>query len=270
MASQQSALNILRKAALATTAALASSSAFTFSNSNVNNRHGTPTQNESRFSSNTAHCGQGGFGLSPVCDALKKTTFRRRSTRLCQCEAASTAATADNETSSLQLTGYKRMKTPPRFGEFHAIDGALLGPGMIERYDVYRAPTGAARDIGDPTVERSELVLADIQFGTKVNGHPGVVHGGIAALLFDDAMGFAYHVALNDNEDEGKAYTAYTANLNVNYRAPLMERTEVTVRVYLEKIEGRKIFLYARMESVDREVLYSEATSLYILARTEQ
>lgn len=104
--------------------------------------------------------------------------------------------------------------------------------------------------------------MADIKLGTKVNGHPQIVHGGIVSLLFDDIMGFAYGVAINDFDE-----VAFTAYIKVDFRAPLPEDSNVLVEVSLEKLEGRKIYLKGTMKSVDGSILYSEAESLYVIAR---
>jgi acyl-coenzyme A thioesterase PaaI-like protein len=86
-----------------------------------------------------------------------------------------------------------------------------------------------------------------------------VVHGGIVALLFDDCMGFGFWAM-------GVQY-AVTANLSVDYRAPVPADSRVLVRVRLSKQEGRKLYFTAQMTNLDGSVLYAEATSLYIIPR---
>jgi acyl-coenzyme A thioesterase PaaI-like protein len=53
-----------------------------------------------------------------------------------------------------------------------------------------------SRQIAPPPPKRQhqhmeELAAVNLQIGTKLNGHGGIVHGGIIALLFDEAMGWA-------------------------------------------------------------------------------
>ena len=187
-------------------------------------------------------------------DVLK---FRKRS---CLCEAN---FEIDEETmksqAGIDYSSFELLQNPPRFGEFHAIDGTLRAPNLIERYNVYKTKSSRGY-LG----ESQDLVIADIKFGTKVNGHPKIVHGGIISLLFDDIMGFAYGAAIDDFDK-----VAFTAYIKVDFRAPLPENTNVLVHISLEKLEGRKIFLKGEMTSIDGSVLYSEAESLYILAKTE-
>ena len=81
--------------------------------------------------------------------------------------------------------------------------------------------------------------------------------------MFDDLMGYAYGVAINDLDR-----IAYTAYLKINFKVPLTENTDVILVVSLEKIQGRKIYLKARMEDVHGTTVYSNAESLYVLARS--
>lgn len=79
----------------------------------------------------------------------------------------------------------------------HAIHDTLNGVGMVEIYEIYKHD------------ERPEVHCV-IRFGSSLNGHPGIVHGGITALLFDNTFGWLF-VSL-------KIPKAVTANLNINYR----------------------------------------------------
>ena len=89
---------------------------------------------------------------------------------------------------------YEQMKQPDRsFGEFHAIFGTLKGQGLIERYSVYRRVTIDKQGEPAPHQEHTigaELAVADIRVGKDLNGHKGIVHGGIISLLIDDTFGW--------------------------------------------------------------------------------
>jgi acyl-coenzyme A thioesterase PaaI-like protein len=80
-----------------------------------------------------------------------------------------------------------------------------------------------------------EVIIANISLGNRLNGHTGIVHGGILALLLDDLMGFGFHVK----------------------------------RITCEKQEGRKIYFLAQVTSPDSTVLYCEASSLYIIPKDQ-
>eukprot|EP00985_Skeletonema_marinoi_P032820 scaffold39705_cov329-Skeletonema_marinoi.AAC.1 len=139
----------------------------------------------------------------------------------------------------------------------HAIFGPLLGANLIERFNVYKR-VNISQSTEQP--KRNEIAVVDIKLGTRLNGHSGVVHGGIISLLLDTALGFAYHICLYEDKEN----IAVTANLKIDFRAPFREGSEAVVRVYLDRIEGRKIFFSAVLESKDGSVVYAEATSLFI------
>ena len=173
---------------------------------------------------------------------------------------------------------YERVHPPDRSQtESHAIFGPLLGEGRIERYNFYRRvhhPVDSAKlqpnhnsAVG---AEPIEVAVGDVQLGNKVNGHEGIVHEGIISLIFDDAMGWGYEALLMSDADLDADMTKIvTANLNIDYRAPLMEDSRAAVRVYYVRSEGRKIYFQARLESHDGETLYAEATSLFVKLRKE-
>jgi acyl-coenzyme A thioesterase PaaI-like protein len=132
---------------------------------------------------------------------------------------------------------YQKIELPSRAIEVsHIIFGQLLKDGCIERYAVYKR----INKIGE---ESPELIVSDIHLGNNLDGHEGVVHGGILAMLFDDSMGMAFGVmGIN---------MAYTANLNVDYRVPVLANSRVLIRVRLSKQEGRKLYFSAQMTSLD-------------------
>jgi len=150
----------------------------------------------------------------------------------------------------------------------HAVFGALLDDGLIERFNVYqRVSATGAKQLEHSASSKREMVVADIKLGTRLNGHGGIVHGGIVSLLFDEAMGWAHECL----EEEGvlriddSSTIAVTANLTVDFRAPFRQDSEAVIRVYHEETKGRKIFFSATLESKDGTVLFAEAKSLFIL-----
>lgn len=155
----------------------------------------------------------------------------------------------------------REMPTPTRaMAENHAIFGTLMGrPGLVEEYRIFRYIPQNNPQQNDSKVP---LVLAAVHLGPSLNGHDGIVHGGIISLLVDDAMGFGYEALPVDPPK-----MAVTANLNLNFRHPLSPDTKFIIQVFLQKREGRKIYLEVRVSSPDEKVLYMEGTSLYIVPR---
>jgi hypothetical protein len=85
--------------------------------------------------------------------------------------------------------------------EYHrknAVHDTLRGESLIEAYEVYHNET-----TGD--------IRCIVRFGNALNGHQGIVHGGITALVFDNTFGWLFFM-LRD------VPAAFTANLSLNYR----------------------------------------------------
>ncbi len=215
---------------------------------------------------------------------------------------SSTSSTSLSSSSSPTYTHtYEKLNDPPsRYTEAHAIFGPLKKGGHVERFHVYKliykndgdnndsntantlavaaAQTQQRNNLLDNT-KVEEILFADIKIGDELNGHEGIVHGGIISLLFDETFGWGYETMYrnigsnDDDDDDDDVPMAVTANLNVDFRAPLPSGSNVIIRVYQEKIEGRKIYLSARMESRSSDgdgdegeetILYAEANALFI------
>jgi len=171
---------------------------------------------------------------------------------------------------------YEKVPLPDRTEQSsHVIFGQLLKPGLIDRYEVYRrvnATTNGDNIDGTATLTRNdeqiitldEIVVGVLHFGQNLNGHEGIVHGGVVSLLFDDAMGFAYEAM--------GIKMAFTANLVLNFRKPVPAGCNALLRVYHSKQpnEGnsRKLYFEAQLTSLDGQTLYAEGTSLYIIPRS--
>ena len=137
------------------------------------------------------------------------------------------------------------------FADKHAIFGVLMGKNMIEKYQVYKRPVES---------KSANVVVAHVKLGDNVDGHPGMVHGGILALILDDFLGFGFK-ALG-------VEMAVTANLSVDFRAPVFAGSEARIQAQLARREGRKLYWTVQMSSLDGKTLYAECTSLYIIPRT--
>ena len=162
----------------------------------------------------------------------------------------------------------------------HAIFGPLNGPGRIERFNMYRRigvadgaaaaeAKGGSGGAGDEPPEAAEVAVGDVQVGDQLNGHDGVVHGGIISLLFDDGMGWGWEAMLmaDPNLEKEHGRMIVTANLSVDFRSALFERSRAILRVFHVRTDGRKIYFRARLESHDGTVLFAEANSLFIVPR---
>ena len=71
--------------------------------------------------------------------------------------------------------------------------------------------------------------------GAVYNGPPGMVHGGIIALIFDELLG-----ATNVCHGLG----GFTGTLSVRYEKPTFIETELVLEGWIERVEGRKVFTH--------------------------
>lgn len=99
-----------------------------------------------------------------------------------------------------------------------------------------------------------------VTFGRYHVGENNAAHGGAIALLFDDFLG-----RMSNREDGGPARTAY---LNVSFRALTPIGVELTLQGSVDRVEGRKRFLSARLMRGD--VVCAEVEGLWIELRPGQ
>jgi len=85
-------------------------------------------------------------------------------------------------------------------------------------------------------------------------GYPGVAHGGIAAAVLDEAMGWAMYAA---------GAWAMTARMEVKYRRPLPLGQEVTVTAEVVRERGRVLDAIAQIRG-PRGGLLAEAKAMFI------
>ncbi|KAL9188129.1 hypothetical protein ACHAXT_006507 [Thalassiosira profunda] len=166
----------------------------------------------------------------------------------------------------------------------HAVYGSLLRPGLLERFEA-NGNTYFARDVqgnckdtdcGQTDSEPIQVVYFHCRVGPRLTGHDGVVHGGVITLLFDEACGWAYegitygwapfphHLSIYVSNDR----PGVTANLSVNFKRPLKTGVECVMRVYLERLEGRKLFFRSTLESAAGEEVFADATCVYVRLRS--
>ncbi|KAJ1956655.1 hypothetical protein IWQ62_005253 [Dispira parvispora] len=106
--------------------------------------------------------------------------------------------------------------------------------------------------------------MTQIQYlGRSLCGHDGIIHGGLLATIIDEAFARLAFPFL-------PGYSGFTANLNLNYRVPVPADHVVVVTMKVDKLEGRKAFLTATMKSLDGNVQFLEATSLFIAPKPRE
>ncbi|RFA10468.1 hypothetical protein B7R54_15595 [Subtercola boreus] len=105
----------------------------------------------------------------------------------------------------------------------------------------------------------AEGVEANRSFDRRFEGPPGLLHGGISALLFDELMGVAVLQA---------GHWAMTGQLSLDYRRALPLDTDLTMTVAVTSVEGRKIRVGGSIVvSSEPDTVFVTATALFIKPR---
>ena len=84
-------------------------------------------------------------------------------------------------------------------------------------------------------------------------GPPSTVHGGVVALVFDELLGVCAVV---------NGLGAMTGTLTIRYRRPTPLQAQVDLRSWIDRVEGRKVFIDGTMHH-DGE-LTAEAEGIFI------
>ena len=94
---------------------------------------------------------------------------------------------------------------------------------------------------------------AEHRFDPITNGPPGGVHGGMIAGVFDELLGSV--CVLND-------VAGFTGTLSIRYRSLTPLEEPVTMRAWVDRVEGRKTFAKGTFHRDD--TLCAEAEGVFI------
>ena len=95
-----------------------------------------------------------------------------------------------------------------------------------------------------------------------LDGHPSVIHGGMACAILDEMMGLC--VMLHHQHISGPRDSLFTVNLNVTYRAPVPTPNEVMVRAWLVTRQRRKWYSIGQITDKDGNVL-TEGEGIWVM-----
>ncbi len=154
---------------------------------------------------------------------------------------------ADARTAIEAVTQLLRQRTRP-VGVSYRVDGRPLPLG--------NAVVGACNPIAPPIVVRHDghgRCWSDFVLGSAYEGPPGLVHGGVSALILDHMLGEA--------ASEGLSKARFTGTITVKYLrgTPL---GPLRSDAWIDRGEGAKVF--ARGSISDTEGLTVEAQGVFI------
>jgi len=152
-----------------------------------------------------------------------------------------------------------------------SVTASLAGPvvraGLAIDADSYRAQMSLVGGLSHPAAPQLVLeetehgVTGEVTVGTVFQGGPGLVHGGILALLIDHAMGCVA---------AGPQRPAMTVRLSLRYRRPTPIGVPLTVAARLDRIEGRKLHLSATISAEGQVTVEADAIFLTLTTRNLQ
>ena len=107
--------------------------------------------------------------------------------------------------------------------------------------------------LGAQLWREGDAAFTEVTLGRAFEGAPSRAHGGIVAALIDETMGLvlAIHEAL-----------AFTVQLDITYLAPTPLHVPIEARAWLERRDGRKMFMRASVSAEGVDI--ASATSLFI------
>jgi len=107
------------------------------------------------------------------------------------------------------------------------------------------------RGLGMKFDEREDgVVESRMQVARELVGPPGVVHGGIQAVLLDEVMGVLVSRIVSP-----ETTMSVTAELSVKYRRPLRAEQPIVLRARLCRSEGKNHFVEGEILDAGDEVL---------------
>jgi uncharacterized protein (TIGR00369 family) len=93
--------------------------------------------------------------------------------------------------------------------------------------------------------EERQRIVGRFELGAEYQGGAGFLHGGVIALLMDEAMG---------KQCRFRGVRAVTAELNVEFRRPIGVGEKIEIEAWEERKEGRSLFHAAEIRNAAGEV----------------
>lgn len=132
--------------------------------------------------------------------------------------------------------------------------GSLRGIGMFATTPLVFSKTkrGAENRGG-----REGDTIAYVHVGKNLTGFEGVVHGGLIATMFDEALARAAFYALPN-------MVGVTAKLEINYRKPVYADRYFTIQSHVTDSEGRKAFVAADLREPGSNKVLANADAVFV------
>ncbi|GAA2290302.1 PaaI family thioesterase [Actinomadura sp. NPDC048955] len=163
-------------------------------------------------------------------------------------DAAEAAAVADEIAAlTARLTAERRGAPPFVTPGERRMDRQIANP-VSGPLNPFAPPIGL--DVTSDGVVRGEFTL-----GAVYEGPPSYVHGGVSAMVLDQALGMAAAAT---------GTPGMTATLETRYRRPTPLGVPLKVEAKASRVEGRKVYASGTISAPDGRVTV-EATAMFIM-----
>lgn len=157
---------------------------------------------------------------------------------------------------SLDLVSEMRSKAQPHSDWYETRPAAKPMHDHSLTSSVLRGPSLlAVPPIAFVKNDESEAIII-LHLGRSLCGHDGIVHGGLIATVFDEALG--RNALLNIPSNIG-----VTANLKLSYKKPTKADQFVVIRTKLDSVQGRKVNVSGVMEDLQGQAL-ATASAMFV------
>jgi acyl-coenzyme A thioesterase PaaI-like protein len=184
-----------------------------------------------------------------LAEATRRFADAQLRTQVDHAEAEAVTAELEALTARLlakAMDGAHGVELGPREGEVRHHGNTVTG---------LRNPFSVVRPEHQSVTEDGHLVYR-LELGAGHEGPPGLVHGGVTAMILDQLLGDAAAAA---------GTPGMTGRLTVHYRRPT-PLGELAFEAWTERVEGRKSFVRGQVTGPDGTVTV-EAEALFILPR---
>ncbi len=164
---------------------------------------------------------------------------------------------------------YPLSRTLTHGGRGHTLMGGTWNTDatIAHLLSLYREPSSSnPEQLALDTQTRAE-VRRFYTFGSGLNAHPDLLHGGVIACILDSTMGNVIGLALPGNDN------TFTAQLNTRYEKPVRTPGTVMARAWVKRVEsgGRKVWVEGVIEGGEKgNVRYAYAEGLWVRAKRKE
>ena len=166
---------------------------------------------------------------------------------------------------------YPLSRTITHSGRGHTLMGGTWNTDatIAHLLSLYRKPASTFTNTDTQQLDSDATTRAEVRrfytFGSGLNAHPDLLHGGVIACILDSTMGNVIGLSLPRNDN------TFTAQLNTRYEKPVRTPGTVMARAWIKRVEGggRKVWVEGVVEG-DEGTRHASAEGLWVRTRRKE